>query len=166
MSEKPEKLSDSGIRWLGLSLLVIVFDQLTKWWALTALEPYIANEVFPGFNLTLAFNTGAAFSFLSDASGWQRWGLSGLAVVIVTILLVWLRRVPRADWRSALPLTLIIGGAIGNLVDRLRFGHVVDFIDVYYDRWHWPTFNIADSAISVGVVFLILFGLRAGGKNR
>jgi signal peptidase II len=161
VSRVPER---NALSWLTLSLLVIALDQLTKWIVLSHLQPYEPVPVIPGvLNWTLAFNTGAAFSFLADAGGWQRWGFSALAVLICTVLGVWLARTPRADWRSALPLALVIGGALGNLIDRLRFGHVTDFIQVFY--WPgqpWPAFNIADSAICVGAVLLAWFSLRAG----
>jgi signal peptidase II len=151
--------------WLVLSAIVIALDQLTKAIALALLEPQVQHPVIPGFlNWTLAFNPGAAFSFLHDAGGWQRWLFSALAIVVSGVLVTWLRRTPRADWRTALPLALVIGGALGNLVDRIRLGRVTDFIEVYYQQWSWPAFNVADSAISVGAVLLILFGLR-GGKT-
>ncbi|MCB1561730.1 MAG: signal peptidase II, partial [Xanthomonadales bacterium] len=110
-------------------------------------------------NWTLTYNEGAAFSFLSDASGWQRWFFSALAVGISAMLVFWLRKIRRHDWRHALPFALVISGAIGNLIDRLRLGHVIDFIDVYWGASHWPAFNVADSAISVGAVLLLLFGV-------
>ena len=146
--------------WLALSALVIVLDQLTKHIAIAALEPYKAEPVIPGFlNWTLAYNAGAAFSFLHDAGGWQRWLFTALAIAVSAVLVIWLRRTDRGEWRTALPLALVIGGALGNLIDRVRFGHVTDFIEVYYQQWSWPAFNVADSAISVGAVLLILFGL-------
>jgi signal peptidase II len=146
--------------WLILSAIIIALDQLTKHIALTTLEPYAPHPVLPGLlNWTLAFNTGAAFSLLHDAGGWQRWLFSLLAVTVSAVLVVWLTRLPRGDWRTALPLALVIGGALGNLIDRVRLGHVTDFIEVYYKSWSWPAFNIADSAICVGAVLLILFGL-------
>ena len=154
----------NALSWLALSAAVIALDQLTKHIALGALQPYAPHEVIPGLlNWTLAFNTGAAFSFLHDAGGWQRWLFSALAITVSLVLIVWLRRLPRSDWRTALPLSLVIGGALGNLIDRVRFGHVTDFIEVYYRQWSWPAFNIADSAICVGAVLLIVFGL--GGRK-
>ena len=154
----------NALSWLALSAVVIALDQLTKHIALGALQPYAPHEVIPGLlNWTLAFNTGAAFSFLHDAGGWQRWLFSALAITVSLVLIVWLRRLPRSDWRTALPLSLVIGGALGNLIDRVRFGHVTDFIEVYYGQWSWPAFNIADSAICVGAVLLIVFGL--GGRK-
>ena len=164
LSAAVHKPEHNALPWLALSLLVIALDQLTKWIVLAHLQPYEPLPVIPGvLNWTLAFNTGAAFSFLADAGGWQRWGFSALAVAISAVLGVWLARTPRADWRSALPLALVIGGALGNLVDRLRFGHVTDFIQVFY--WPgqaWPAFNVADSAICVGAALLAWFSLRAG----
>lgn len=156
----------NALPWLALSLIVIGFDQLTKFIVLGTLEPHVPHVVIPGFfNWNLAFNTGAAFSFLADQEGWQRWLFTGLAVAVSGVLVVWLKRTPRAEWRTALPLALIIGGALGNLIDRVRFGHVTDFIQVYYRDWVFPSFNVADSAISVGAVLLIWFGLFASKKT-
>ena len=159
MQPKPNALA-----WLALSALVIVLDQITKHFAIDLLEPYKPQAVIPGFlNWTLAYNAGAAFSFLHDAGGWQRWLFTVLAIAVSAVLVVWLSRTARVDWRTALPLALVIGGALGNLIDRVRFGHVTDFIEVYYQQWSWPAFNVADSAISVGAVLLILLGL--GGRK-
>ena len=153
----------NALSWLLVSTVVIVLDQLSKWIALANLEPYRPIAVIDGFlNWMLAFNTGAAFSFLADSGGWQRWFFTGLAIVVSAVLVVWLARTARGDWRSAVPLALILGGAIGNVIDRIRLGHVVDFIDVYVGQHHWPAFNIADSAICVGAVGLIAFSLFAG----
>ncbi len=159
MSSKP-----NAIVWLWLSVTVIALDQLSKWWALHALQPMgVPHEVIPGFlNWTLAFNRGAAFSFLADGAGWQRWFFVVLAVVVSAVLVAWLARTPRRDWRTALPLAFIIGGAIGNLIDRLHASQVTDFIQVYFRQWSYPVFNLADSAITVGAVMLIGFGLFAG----
>lgn|SRR5687768_2893872 len=155
MSVRPNALP-----WLLLSLLVIALDQLTKHIALAALEPYSPLSVIPGLlNWTLAFNPGAAFSFLAGADGWQRWLFTALAIGVSLVLAVWLSRTPRRDWRNAAPLALVIGGALGNLIDRLRLGHVVDFVQVYWREWAFPAFNVADSAISIGAVMLILFSL-------
>jgi len=141
-------------RWLLLTILVIVLDQYSKWLVLQHFELYQTLRLTAWFNLTLAYNTGAAFSFLNDAGGWQRWLFVVLAVVISGVLLVWLRRAQQLR-QQALALALVIGGAIGNVIDRVRLGYVIDFIDWHYRDWHWPVFNIADSAISVGVVLLI-----------
>lgn len=152
----------NALPWLLLSLLVIALDQLTKYVAVTELQSVGSVAVIPGLlNWTLAFNPGAAFSFLAGEGGWQRWLFASLAIGVSAVLAFWLARTPRGDWRNAAPLALIIGGALGNLIDRLRLGHVVDFIHVHYQQWNYPAFNIADSAICVGAVMLIVFGLMA-----
>ncbi len=152
----------NALIWLALSAIIITVDLWTKEIALTSLQPYQPVPFIDGFwNWMLAFNTGAAFSFLSDANGWQRWLFSALAVGISGLLAYWLTRIPRRDWRQALPFSLIIGGALGNLVDRLRHGHVIDFIDWYVGSYHWPAFNIADAAIVGGAIALALFGFTA-----
>lgn len=153
--------------WLWLSALVIVLDQVTKAVALANLTTFERVSVIPGFlDWTLAFNEGAAFSFLADAGGWQRWFFSVLAAVISVVLIVALRRIDRRDIAQALPFALIIGGALGNLIDRVRFGHVVDFILVYRGDWSWPAFNVADSAISVAAVLLIGSVVFSGWRRK
>ena len=142
--------------WLVVTVLVVLFDVYTKALVSEALELYRPVEVFSWLNMTLAHNYGAAFSFLSDAGGWQRWFFIVLASAVSLVLLVWLLRLPRHEWVTGLGLALILGGAIGNLVDRVQLGYVVDFIDVYYKNWHYPAFNVADSAISCGVVLLLV----------
>lgn len=147
--------------WLWLSLLILVADQVSKWLAVAHLEYLTPVPVIDGFwNWTLVHNYGAAFSFLSDAGGWQKWFFAGLAAVVSVVMALWLRLTPRADWRNALPLALVIAGAVGNLIDRLRFGYVVDFVDWYVGKHHWPAFNVADSAIVVGAVLLVLFSFK------
>ncbi len=158
MTTKPNALP-----WLLLSAVVIALDQLSKWWALHALQPVgLPHEVIPGFlNWTLIFNRGAAFSFLTSSSGWQRWFFVALALVISAVLVAWLARTPRRDWRTGMPLGLIVGGALGNLIDRLHAAQVTDFIQVYYRQWSYPVFNLADCGITVGAVLLVAFGLFA-----
>ena len=146
----------SALPWLWLSALVIVLDWLSKQWALSALQFGTPVTVVPGFwNWTLVHNTGAAFSLLADAGGWQQWFFGGLALVISVVCVLMLSRTTRADWLSALPLALIVGGALGNLIDRIRFGYVVDFVHWYYRGFHWPVFNLADSAITLAAVLLV-----------
>ena len=152
----------NALAWLGLSVLLVAIDQWTKAVALASLEYLKPVPFIDGFwNWTLVHNYGAAFSFLSDAGGWQRWFFTGLAIVISLGLTVWLARTPRGDWRTALPFALVVAGAVGNVIDRIRFGYVVDFVDWYVGRHHWPAFNVADSAIVVGAVLLVLFSFKA-----
>lgn len=148
------------LKWLWLSALVIVLDIATKAFASASLVLHDPVAIFPGFNLTLMHNSGAAFSFLSDASGWQRWFFTVIALGVSVALLVWIKRLQASQVWLAIALAMILGGALGNVWDRITLGYVVDFIQVYYDRWYWPAFNIADSAISVGAVLLIIDSLR------
>jgi len=148
------------LHWLWLSLFILAADQISKQLAESAIQLYERVPLLPYLNLTLTYNRGAAFSFLSDQGGWQRWFFSVLAMVVTVVLVVWLRQLDRANRWTAISLSLIIGGAVGNLVDRLLFGHVIDFIDLYYGQWHWPAFNVADSAITVGVVMMLLEAFR------
>lgn len=156
-----------ALAWLRLSVLVIVLDQLSKFWVLTTLAPGQKVAVIPDFFYwTLAFNTGAAFSFLADSGGWQRWLFTALALAISAVLLVWLKRTRLGDWRTALPLALVLGGALGNVIDRIRLGHVTDFILVYFGDWAYPAFNVADSAVCVGAVLLIVFSVLTPNESR
>lgn len=148
-----------GLKWLWISAVVIAFDQVTKIAATANLAMHEAVEIMPMFNFTLAHNTGAAFSFLSDAGGWQRWFFTGIAVVVSVAITVWMKRLDDKQRWLTISLALILGGAIGNVWDRITLGYVIDFIDVYYGDWHWPAFNIADSAITVGAVMLAIDAL-------
>jgi signal peptidase II len=145
----------TGLSWLWLGLLVLVADQLTKYWALIALIPYDPMSIMPMLNITLAFNTGAAFSFLGDAGGWQRWLFLALAMGVSLALLVWLYRTPSHHFTLNIGLVMVLSGAIGNAIDRASMGMVVDFIDIYYGSWHYPTFNVADIGITLGAILLI-----------
>ena len=144
--------------WLWLTVLVLVIDLTSKVYFDSALEMYQQIVVIPDlFSWTLAYNTGAAFSFLAESAGWQRWLFALIAVVVSAVLLVWLKRLGRNDTWLAIALALILGGALGNLYDRIAYGHVVDFILVHWqNRWYFPAFNFADSAICVGAVMLAL----------
>lgn len=155
-----------ALKWLWVSVLVIVLDLLSKALATQYLNLYEPVPVFPGFNITLMHNSGAAFSFLSEAGGWQRWFFSLIALVVSGGILVWMQRLASTQVLLALALALILGGALGNLWDRLTLGYVVDFIQLYYQRWSWPAFNLADSAISVGAVLLIVDSFRAHREER
>lgn len=145
--------------WLLLAAVVIVLDQWTKHLATASLELYRPVPVTTWFNLTLAHNTGAAFSFLADGGGWQRWLFIVAASAISVFLVIWLWRLPLVARALPVALMLLLGGAIGNLIDRVSLGYVVDFIDLHYGGRHWPAFNIADSAIVVGVILMLLESL-------
>lgn len=149
------------LKWLWLSLLAVILDQGSKLVIDSSMRLYQSISVMPYFNLTYVHNTGAAFSFLSEAGGWQRWFFAGLAILISAVIAVWLARLKHHETLLAMALSLVLGGAIGNLIDRLAYGYVIDFLDVYYGTWHWPAFNIADSAITLGVILMLAesFGL-------
>jgi signal peptidase II len=152
-------------RFLWIVVLVGIADQLTKYFALLHLRNTDV-PLAPFLKLSLAFNTGAAFSFLSDAGGWQNLFFVGIALVVSVIILFMIRRLGTNDTQVAVALMLVLGGAIGNVIDRVRFGYVVDFIDVYYRAWHWPTFNVADSAITIGAVLLVLDALGITWRHK
>ena len=145
--------------WLLFSVIIVVLDLWTKQIATESLTLYRPIEINTWLNMTLAHNYGAAFSFLSDAGGWQRWLFTGLASVVTVVLVIWLLRLPANEKLTAAALSLVIGGAVGNLIDRIMNGYVVDFIDVFYQGHHWPAFNLADSAITGGVILLLVDGI-------
>ena len=153
------------LRLLWLSALVVLLDQASKFAVLLNFREYEVLTIWPVFNLTLVFNTGAAFSFLSDAGGWQRWFFVLVAVVISLVMVVWLRRLQPGERLTGYGLAFIIGGAVGNLIDRLWLGKVVDFLQWHWQEWYWPAFNLADSAITLGVVLLLIEGLFAARPN-
>jgi len=154
------------VRWLVIAAAVLILDQATKVAADRWLGYHEPVAVIPFLNLTLSYNTGAAFSFLSDAGGWQRWFFIALALVVSAAVALWLSRLGPAERWTGLALSLVLGGALGNVLDRVIHGHVIDFIDFYVGDWHWPTFNIADSAISIGVAILSIDGLVGHGPVR
>ena len=153
-------------RLIWIALLVCVADQATKY---LAMQHLVHSEIAiaPFLNLSLAFNTGAAFSFLSGAGGWQNLFFVLVAFVVSVVILFMFRRLGANDTQVAVALMLVLGGAAGNVIDRVHYGYVVDFIDIYYRAWHWPTFNLADSAITLGAILLILdaFGISLGRRS-
>ena len=151
------------LSWLWLTVLVVVLDQASKFYFEDTLRLYQQIVVIPDyFSWTLAYNTGAAFSFLAGESGWQRWLFALIAVVVSAVLLVWLKRLKTDETWLAIALALVLGGALGNLYDRIAYGHVVEFILVHWQsRWYFPAFNLADSAITVGAVMLALDMLKS-----
>ncbi|MEI8572960.1 lipoprotein signal peptidase [Methylomonas sp. LW13] len=150
------------LKWLWISAVTLVLDQASKLAVDGSMQLFESIPLLPYFNLTYVHNTGAAFSFLAQAGGWQRWLFAGLAVVMSSIIAVWLYRLQKHETLMAVALALVLGGAIGNLIDRVAYGYVIDFLDVYYQDWHWPAFNIADSAICIGVGLMLLesFGVE------
>ena len=144
-------------KWLWLTLLIVVADQWTKRLVTDHLDEFEAVVLLPVLDFMRLHNEGAAFSFLSDASGWQRWFFTALAIGVSGGILIWLRRLPaRGQNLLAAALSLVIGGALGNVIDRIRFGHVIDFIRVHYGEWYFPAFNVADSAITIGAGLILL----------
>ena len=152
------------LRLLWLSLLVVALDQVSKLWIMAHFQEFEVLTVWPVFNLTLVYNTGAAFSFLSDAGGWQRWFFVVLGSAVCLGMVIWLRMLGAAERLTAWGLALVVGGALGNLIDRVRLGKVVDFLQWHWHDWYWPPFNVADSAITLGVGLLLIDGLIARGR--
>ncbi len=155
--------------WLWISVLVFVLDQASKFYFEGSLRLYQQIVVIPDyFSWTLAYNTGAAFSFLADESGWQRWLFALIAIGVSAVLVVWMKRLKNDETWLAIALALVLGGALGNLLDRMLLGHVVDFILVHWqNRWYFPAFNLADSAITVGAIMLALdmFKTKKSGET-
>jgi signal peptidase II len=154
-----------GWRWLGVTAVVVLVDQLSKSWIVRHYSYGESLALLPVLNVTLRFNTGAAFSLLADASGWQRWLFTGLAVAVGAAIVAWLARLEGPQRLLAFSLSLILAGALGNLIDRLRIGHVIDFVDVHWKDVHFPAFNVADSAITIGAI-LMLLDAWFGGRRR
>ncbi|WP_286266223.1 signal peptidase II [Thalassotalea atypica] len=146
----------SGLTWLWLTVLLLILDQVTKQYVAMNLGLYERIPVTDFFNITYAQNPGAAFSFLADQTGWQRWFFTAMATVASIIFVVWLARTPKENKILSIAFALLLSGALGNLIDRVLFGYVIDFLDFYYDTYHWPAFNIADSAIFVGAALMVV----------
>lgn len=146
-------------KWLGLAVAIVVVDHLTKWWVSASLDYQEFIPVLPFFSMVRVHNTGAAFSFLADAGGWQRWFFIAIGVVATVIIVRLLRR--HGDGPIALPLALVLGGALGNIIDRVVLGYVVDFLYFHYKGFAWPAFNVADMAISVGAAMLVWDSLHS-----
>ncbi len=140
---------------ITIAIVVIAIDQWTKIWALNALVLHEPVPLLTGLNMTLVYNSGVAFSLFDESGDVGRWLLSGLAIVISVVLLIWLWRLLRGQRLLAVALGFVLGGAVGNVIDRIQLGYVVDFVDVYYQASHWPAFNVADSAITLGAILLI-----------
>lgn len=146
----------SGLVWLWLTLVMLIADQVTKIMISTQMKLYESIELIPVFKITYVHNYGAAFSFLTDAGGWQRWFFSIIAITISALLIWWLKKLPASNKLLGCAYSLVLAGALGNLYDRLAYGYVVDFLHVFYKTWNFPVFNIADSAICVGAGLLLI----------
>lgn len=156
VSSRPPQWQQSALYTVWLALLLLLVDQITKYWAEASLVYAQPVAVMPNLNWTLHYNYGAAFSFLAGMGGWQIWFFTVLAFVVSAFLLVWLRRLPQKLTVEVIGINLILGGAIGNVIDRVQAGRVTDFIDFYIGSWHYATFNVADMGISIGAALLIL----------
>ncbi|QIZ75499.1 signal peptidase II [Ferrimonas lipolytica] len=158
-ANRPAQWTRSGCAWLWLAVISLLADQATKLWVAANFDYGVRLEFIPYVNLTYVHNPGAAFSFLADAGGWQRWGFAIFATIVSVALIAMLRAERKENKMINISYALIISGAIGNLIDRVAYGYVIDFIDFFVGNWHWPAFNIADSAICIGAVLMILDSL-------
>ena len=163
MSAAPQK---SSLIWLWLAVVIVVLDLWSKFVTNTSLDYGVPVEILPVFDLRLSYNTGAAFSFLADAGGFQRWFFVVIAVGVSAMLVVWMKRTPRWQWWVGIAQALVLGGALGNLYDRVVQGYVIDFISLHYGEYYFAVFNLADVAISVGATLLIIDMLFLEGKFR
>jgi signal peptidase II len=157
--------ASSNVKWLWISLLVVVVDQAAKQIAETLLTPHQAVNLLPFLDWYLTYNTGAAFSFLADEGGWQRWLFTVIAIIMSVVIVQWIRKLRAEETLTSISLCLILGGAIGNLIDRVYLGHVIDYIQVWLGTYPFPAFNIADAAISVGAALLILSSFTGSKKT-
>ncbi|MDB5361367.1 MAG: signal peptidase [Rhodospirillales bacterium] len=156
----------SGLRWLWVTALVVAIDQASKILLIERLPPFRPVAILPSLNFLLTFNTGVSFSFLQLSGGWQRWPLAIFAIVIVAVLIGWLARLPGDRRLLGVAVSIILGGAVGNLIDRVANGQVTDFIQVYYGTWSFAIFNLADAAITIGVAMILFGNLLGDGRSR
>jgi signal peptidase II len=159
-------LKNSGLSWLWLTLLFLIADQVSKHLVAGSMELYQSIEVLPFFNITYVHNPGAAFSFLADQGGWQRWFFTAIAAIASIVFTVWLSKTPKENKLLGIAFALLLSGAVGNLIDRVLFGYVIDFIDFYVGASHWPAFNVADSAIFVGAGLMIFDSFKNGDDKK
>jgi signal peptidase II len=152
----PKIITDTGLRFIWISIIAIILDQVTKQAIIGSMDLYQSIQILPFFNLTYVHNYGAAFSILYDAGGWQRYFLSALALIVSAVIVWWLRQSTKQQVLLPVAFSFILGGALGNVLDRILHGYVIDFLDFYYGSYHWPAFNVADSAIFIGAALLII----------
>lgn len=155
----------TGLRFLWISVIAFILDQWSKYAVMGSMSLFQSEQILPFFNLTYVHNYGAAFSFLDSAGGWQRWFFTAIAVVVSVVITWWLKQSPREQKMLPIAFSFILGGALGNVYDRLVHGYVIDFLDFYVNGYHWPAFNIADSAIFIGAALLIVDMLKNGDKH-
>jgi len=157
--------NNSGLRWLWLTLVCLVIDQVTKHWVVASFSLYESVNVLPIFSITYVQNLGAAFSFLADQGGWQRWFFTTIAAIACIVFIVWLGKTPKSQTLLSIAVALMLSGAMGNLIDRALFGYVIDFLDFHWSGNHFPAFNVADSMIFIGAVLMILESFTAEHNN-
>ncbi len=157
---------NSSLSWLWLTIIFLVIDQITKQWVVATMELHQSIDVLSFFNITYAQNPGAAFSFLADQAGWQRWFFTAIALIASVVFLVWLKRTPKEQPLLAAALACMLSGALGNLIDRVLFGYVIDFLDFYIGTSHWPTFNVADSIIFIGAALMIIDSFKNDNSEK
>jgi len=161
-----KNVMNTGLSWLWLTLIFLIVDQVTKHQVAGSMELYQSIEVLSFFNITYVHNPGAAFSFLADQGGWQRWFFTAIAAIASIIFVVWLAKTPKQQKMLSIAFALLLSGALGNLIDRVLFGYVIDFLDFYIGNSHWPAFNVADSVIFVGAGLMIFDSFKNGNKEK
>ncbi|SEK30358.1 signal peptidase II Aspartic peptidase. MEROPS family A08 [Colwellia chukchiensis] len=157
--------SETGLRWWWLTLIFLLADQVTKQLIANNMDLYQSINILPFFNLTYVHNPGAAFSFLADQGGWQRWFFSAIAAIASVVFMVWLAKTPKQQVLLSVAFSFMLSGALGNLIDRVLFGYVIDFLDFYGFGYHFPAFNIADSMIFIGAALMIIDSFKNGETN-
>ncbi|MFT5634813.1 MAG: signal peptidase II [Cognaticolwellia sp.] len=157
--------TETGLRWIWLTLILLVADQVTKQLVVSNMDLYQSIDILPFFNLTYVHNLGAAFSFLADQGGWQRWLFTAIAAIASIVFIVWLAKTPKQQALLSVAFALMLSGAVGNLIDRVLFGYVIDFIDFYGFGYHFPAFNIADSTIFMGAALMIFDSFKNGESS-
>lgn len=158
--------TETGLRWLWLTLVFLVADQVTKQLIVSNMDLYESIDILPFFNLTYVHNLGAAFSFLADQGGWQRWFFTAIAAIASIVFIVWLAKTPKQQALLSAAFALMLSGAVGNLIDRVLFGYVIDFLDFYGFGYHFPAFNIADSMIFIGAALMIFDSFKNGESSK
>ncbi len=158
--------TETGFKWLWITFVFLILDQLTKQLVVNAFDLYESMNVLPFFDLRYVQNPGAAFSFLADQDGWQRWFFTIIAAIASVVFLVWLAKTPKSNVLLSIALAFMLSGAMGNLIDRALFGYVIDFLDFYVAGKHWPAFNVADSAIFIGAALMILDSFKNGDSAK